>query len=235
MSNSCELFLEVAQDPATLGWASDAVSEHHYLHKPPDRRSRPLCYVVRLATHGYIGCLWFGRPESTRCFHGTLTYGSRQDAAAGRAAYDRWEVLNLSRVWLCSSVQPGGDLYRPDFLPGFVDRQGHFRSTLASTVIRLALARVGFDYLRLHPPVFVDEPYAIRAVLSYCDTRLHRGTIYRAAGWLLGRRNAAGLETWWTGATAPLLKCQDREIRRLAAVCPRSVRIRDAQRQLFSE
>lgn len=94
-------------DRAATDWSCRVVAAHHYLRKAPDRRSRPLCYVVRAAQE-LVGCLFFGRPESTRCFAGGLTYGSIADVAAGRAAFDRWEILNLSRVWLSPDVQPGG-------------------------------------------------------------------------------------------------------------------------------
>jgi hypothetical protein len=117
---------------------------------------------------------------------------------AGRAEYDRWTILNLARVWLHPSVQRGGAFYSPELLPGYTDRRGVWRSTLASTVIELALARVGYDYLRTHPPCFPDEPYQIKVVLSYCDTTKHKGTIYRAAGFELARTNERGIETWYT-------------------------------------
>ena len=32
----------------SLTWATEQVISHHYLRKSPDRRSRPLGYVVRL-------------------------------------------------------------------------------------------------------------------------------------------------------------------------------------------
>jgi hypothetical protein len=78
--------------------------------------------------------------------------GSQADVAAGRAQFDRWEVLNLARVWLAPTVQVGGQWHRPSILPGFTDRRGLWRSTLASTVITEALGRVGYDYLTAHPP-----------------------------------------------------------------------------------
>jgi len=210
-------------------WAKEMVIAGHYLHTAPDPRTRPFCYVVELGSQSWIGCLWFGRPESTRCYRGGLTYGSLDDVEARRAKFDRWEVLNLSRVWLSPEVQPGGRLYSPEHLPGFIDRKGLWRSTLASSLIRKALAQIGADYLLAHPPCFVEQPYAIRAVLSYCDTSLHRGVIYRAAGFSLARTNRAGIETWWTDGVAPLTPCQDRCVRELAETHPRSVRIREAK------
>lgn len=218
-------------------WAAAQVIAHHYLHSAPDPRSRPFCYVVRLASERTpVGCLWFGRPESTRCFAGGLTYGGADDIAAGRAVYDRWELLNLSRVWLSPDAQAGGRLARPELLPGVpghTDRKGVSRPYVASTVIKLAFARVGFDYLLAEPPVWVDEPYKIRAVLSYCDTKKHRGVIYKAAGMTLARTNEAGVQTWWTPDVGELTAEQDREIRKAAQQSGRCQRKRYAAVSLF--
>lgn len=223
-------------DRAGADWAQRQVTEHHYLRASVDPRSRPFVYLVELhhpqILPQRIGTLIFGRPESTRCYQGKLTYGSLSDAAAGRAQFDRWEVLNLARVWLSPIVQAGGQWHRPSLLPGYVDRRGLWRSTLASTVITEALARVGYDYLSAHPPVDCAYPYAIRAVLSYCDRRLHKGTIYRAAGFELARTNERNIETWYTPAVAPLSSAQDADIRRRSEVSHRSQRIRARRAQL---
>lgn len=213
-------------------WAALQVAAHHYLRKAPDRRSRPFCHVVTLDGEP-VGCLFWGRPEATRCYAGRLTYGSAEDVREGRAAFDRWEVLNLSRVWLSPDVQQGGRLYGPDRLPGYTDRAGVWRSSLASTAIRLGLARVGFDYLIAHPPCFVEQPYAIRAVLSYCDTSKHRGTIYKAAGFQFARTNADGIETWWTARVKQLNPEQHQQVRERSRTSPRSRRIREGRRSLF--
>lgn len=218
-------------DAAGLAWAQRQVTAHHYLHAPVDPRCSPLAYLVQLEHPAMlpqrVGCLIFGRPEATRCYDGGLTYGSLADVQAGLAAYDRWEVVNLARVWFNPVVQPGGALYGPDNgLPGYTDRRGVWRSTLASTVIQHALARVGYDYLAARPPVDCAYPYQVRAVLSYCDTSKHKGTIYRAAGFQLARTNARGIETWYTPAVAPLSTEQDRAVRQLAERSPRSQRIR---------
>ena len=173
--------LHLADDRA-LARAQSTVTAQHYLHTPVDSRCSPLAYevVLHVAHSEYrAGVLIFGRPESTRCYDGMLTYGSLKDVETGKAQYDRWEIINLARVWLNPCVQSGGKFYSPDYLPGYTDRHGHWRSTLASTVIDLALARIGYDYLRAHPPCFPDEPYQLQICLSYCDLSKHKGTIYR--------------------------------------------------------
>lgn len=216
-----------------ITWAQNLVANRHYLRKSVDVRSRPFGYRVNVS--GYpAGCLIFGRPEASRCYDGNLTYGSQEDVQIGRARFDRWSVLNLARVWLDPEFQPGGYFYdnRPDVLPGYTDRRGVWRSTLASTVIRTAMVVVGFDYLRAHPPVDCDYPYQIEAVLSYCDLSKHRGTIYRAAGFTLARRNDRGIETWFTTDVCPLSDAEDAAIRRAAESSARSRRIRAQRAQL---
>ena len=208
-------------------WAQRTVALHHYLRKRVDPRSRPFTYTVHISGREMpVGCLIFGRPEASRCYDGNLTYGSQADVQRERACFDRWAVLNLARVWLDPAVQPGGALYSSEHLPGYVDRRGVWRSTLASSAIREALAFVGYDYLKAHPPVDCAFPYQIEAVLSYCDLSKHKGTIYRAAGFQLARRNERGIETWFTQDICPLSPAEDRHIHDLAAASARSRRIR---------
>lgn len=228
--------LDLVTDRQGLRWAQERIAAEHYLHTPVDSRCRPLIYLAyHQATWGAaaaagprcIAILIFGRPEATRCYDGGLTYGSQVDVTTGRAQFDRWEVLNLARVWVHPYFQRGGLYCSPDEgLPGYTDRRGVWRSTLASSLIAEALARVGYDYLAMHPPVDCAYPYQIKTVLSYCDTRLHRGTIYRAAGFELARTNNQQIETWYTTAVGALTSEQDADIRRRSLASPRSRRIR---------
>lgn len=204
-----------------VAWAQELVTAHHYLHKPVDPRCIVEGYGVRLDS-ARIGALIFGRPQATRCYP---WYGSVQDVETGRAEVTRWQVLNLARVYFSPIVQPGGTLHSPDFLPGFTDRQGAFRSTLASTVLKLVADRVVVEYLERRPPCFLEEPYQLRWLLSYCDTRVHRGTIYQAAGWELFRTNRGGIQTWRYPVRS-LTRDEDARVRAAAAVHPRSQRHR---------
>ena len=213
-------------DRAGLAAAQDAVAAYHYLRAPVDSRCSPVAYLVALAQEKVVGCLIFGRPEATRCYTGNLTYGSQADVERERATFDRWEVLNLARVWLDPRIQRGGRWCRPDLLPGFRDRRGVWRSSAASWCIQEALSTIGYDYLTQRPPVFPDEPYEIKAVLSYCDTRQHKGKIYEAAGFTLARRNEAGIETWFTQDVAPLSRYEHDQIRKAAWRSPRSIHLR---------
>lgn len=223
-------------DSDALAHAQSTVKEFHYLRAPVDARCSPVAYEVILDEierdyQSRIGVLIFGRPEATRCYSGALTYGSLADVQSGRATFDRWEVLNLARVWLHPRVQSGGDLYRPELLPGYIDRRGVWRSTLASAVVRLALGSIGYDYLSKRPPCFPDEPYELRAVLSYCDTSKHKGTLYRAAGFQLARTNERGIETYVTTDVAPLTSYQHDMVRKASDRSPRAQRLRGQRMQ----
>ena len=201
-----------------LEWAQRMVTENHYLHSPVDQRCRPLAYVIWLTTdHDVkrIGCLIYGRPEATRCYQGRLTYGSYQDVLSGRAKYDRWEILNLARVWLDPCVQKGG-----------ADYVHH----AASTAIKESLQRVGFEYLQLHPPVDCSYPYKIRCVLSYCDTSKHNGWIYLASRFKLARTNENGIQTYMK-TIPPMTQEQDKRIVKLSLASKRSQRIRGQREQ----
>lgn len=172
--------LELADDRA-LDWAQAQVSAHHYLHTPVDSRCSVLGYVLMVGGER-LGCLLFGRPEATRCYQDELTYGSQADVASGRARFDRWEIVNLARVWIDPSLQGTG---------------GWGSGWLATWLIGQALRRVVVDYLHEYPPCYLDEPWKLRTCLSYCDTRIHSGTIYKAAGFRLARTNADGIQTWY--------------------------------------
>ena len=203
--------LELANDSA-LAWAQAQVSAHHYLHAPVDSRCAVVGYVVM--AHGErAGCLLFGRPEATRCYRGDLTYGSQADVASGRAQFDRWEIVNLARVWLDPCMQVGGIWHIEN---------------LATMLISQALKRVVVDYLHAFPPCYIDEPWRLKVCLSYCDTRIHSGTIYKAAGFRLARTNVQGIQTWYR----PLRGLQGHErklIERFSAQSYRS-RVYRAQR-----
>lgn len=160
-----------------LKWAQTQVIEHHYLHSPVDVRCMPVAYVVTLENDP-IGCLIFGRPESTKC---NGWYGSVADVRSGKCYLTRWQVLNLARVYLDPSIQRNSERYIPN---------------AASWAIAKALQKVVVDYLVYRPPVYLDEPYEIRECLSYCQSNIHRGTIYKASNFQLRRTNEHGLETY---------------------------------------
>lgn len=190
-------------DRAGIAWAQQQVTEHHYLRRPVDTRCSVLAYLV-MHEGECVGCLIFGRPEATRCYP---WYGSVEDVANGKARLSRWEVVNLARVWLHPCIQAGGERYVPN---------------AATRAIGQALRRVVADYLLRFPPCFPDEPYELRECLSYCDTSLHRGTIYRAASFRLERENRRGIQTY----ARPLRRLSYAERALVLARCDQSPRSR---------
>jgi hypothetical protein len=209
-------------DASGLVWAQRMVRHHHYRRSAVPTRACPEGWAVKLPGVGVVGCMIVGRPQATLC---RPWYGSVEDARTGRCEVTRWAVLNLARVWLDPLVQVGGWLCEQRWLPGYTDRRGEFRSTLASDALRGLAARVGFEYLLVRPPVFLEEPYEVRWLLSYCDSRQHRGVIYRAAGFELYRTNAEGLQTWRL-PLRPLTAAEHAAIAQASAACPRARRFR---------
>lgn len=186
-------------EPKSRTWndIASAITTQHYLHKMPDPRCSLETYKISLvcdatAIEG-VGAFVFGRPQASVC---RPWYGSLSEAQTGVCEMTYWQILNLARVWLHPDFQAGGRWYDPAFLPGYFDRNGVFRSTLASEAIRRIADIVGFEYLQYRPPVFLDEPYQIQYLMSYCDANLHKGTIYRMAGFELFRTNNQGIQTW---------------------------------------
>lgn len=222
-----------------LKWAQATVKKHHYLHTQMHSASRPEGYAVMLAGQR-VGCLLFGWPQAQRCLD---WYGDVEGKQAGRYECSRWEVINLGRVYLDPSVQAGGVWCHPDFLPGFRDRRGVWRSALASTVIEMALKRIVADYLVARPPCFVEEPYQLAWCLSYCQTRkllppgqigplelLHRGTIYQESGFEQYETGNPYVRTW-RRRLRPLTEAEDAIVRLASERDPRAQEYRAARTQ----
>jgi hypothetical protein len=188
-------------DKAGIAWAQEQVTRFHYLKKPVDVRCSIQGYIIFLDLCR-VGCLLFGRPESVRC---TGWYGGVEDVLSGTCRITRWQILNLARVWLDPMIQRGGEHYIPN---------------AATQVIAQALQCIPYDYLRARPPVFLDEPYEITECLSYCDTRIHRGTLYKAANFHLVRENSKGIQTY-SRPLRRLTHAEKRDITRVAYQSPR--------------
>lgn len=211
-----------------------SIEAGHYLHKMPDPRTSFEIYAIHTVvnisgkmTARQVGFLVFGRPQATRCRD---WYGSVEDVKSSRCEVTRWQVLNLARVWIAPQYQPGGD-YFESRTPGYYDRSGAWRSTLASTAINAWCKDYAQDYLVRRPPVFLDEPYELAWLMSYCDTKLHRGTIYRAAGFELYATNENGIQTFRKPLRGMTIEEQWRIVETSAA-SERSNRIRAQRAQL---
>ncbi len=156
-----------------LAWAQRTVTASHYLHQPVDARARPMVYVLR-HRDVRMGLVMLGIPHATRCggwwgYPGLIT---------------QWQVCDLCRIYIHPYYQPGEyGIYtrEPGVVPGFIDRRGTFRPTVATWAIGEVLQRVQADRVRLWPPVYIDQPYHVELCISYSDPKFHKGTIYKQA------------------------------------------------------
>lgn len=159
-------------------WLNSMAGRHHYMHQAVHQRASPFGWALAVD-----GCIFRpdGRPMGFIIF-ASIHFTCMRGEFGYPGLPTKWQVLNLARFWLHPDLQRGGELYNPVLLPGFTDRKGVFRSTLASDVIKMALGLVQRRWLEVHPPPFPEQPYHIRKVISYANTQLFEGTIYRAAG-----------------------------------------------------
>jgi len=202
--------------------AQRTVTEKHYLRKPVDSRCSVEGYYVSIG--GMPVGVFILRPAAGDEVLSLVRIRRRTSpSAAPRSPVGR--CSNLARVYFDPCVQAGGDLHTPARVPGFHDRRGAFRSTFGSTAIAALADRVVLEYLIARPPCFLEEPYQLRWLLSYCDTRVHRGALYRAAGFELFRTNEDGIETWRL-PLRPLTADEDRQVREASASNPRSIEYR---------
>lgn len=136
-------------------WLSEMATTHHYMHQAIHPRANPFGWAVLL--DGQM-CQPDGKPSGFIIFasvHFTRLKG--EFGYPGLAT--KWQVLLLSRLWL------------HDNLPKLSE----------TCVIGKALKLVQRRWLEVHPPRFLDEPYHILKIISYANTRLFEGTIYKAA------------------------------------------------------
>lgn len=154
-----------------LAWAQETVERNHYLGRKADPRSRPMAYIVQFGSER-VGLCIVGIPHATKN-GGWWGYPGLPT---------QWQVVDLCRIWLDPKVQRGGVLARMGIVPGFLDRTGMFRPTVATWVIDEVLGRVQRDRVAMWPPVYLNEPYHILLAVSYHDPALHKGTIYRESG-----------------------------------------------------
>ena len=138
-------------------------TEHHYMHRAVHQRACPFGWLVEF--DGGLYCT-----DGRSC--GFIIYASiHYTRLTGEFGYPglptKWQVLSLARLWL------------HDDLPRNAE----------TVVIGKTLRQTGHDHaamvqrrwLEIHPPRYPTQPYHIRKIVSYADTRYHRGTTYRAA------------------------------------------------------
>jgi hypothetical protein len=163
--------------PMPAEWLNEMATKHHYMHQAIHSRACPFGWA--LALDAQI-CRPDGRPAGFIVF-ASVHFTQLRGEFGYPGLPTKWQVLSLARLWIHPDLQTGGALYSADILPGFINRKGDFESTLATEVIAGALDMVQMRWIEIHPPPFPDEPYHILKVISFANTELFSGEIYRAA------------------------------------------------------
>lgn len=157
---------------------NDYLTAVHYLHRPIIR-SKLLAHGVYVDNKLVGGILW-----------ATPHFQKKRDLFGMPGTLDKWEVLMLARFYLA----PDTTLIASDVLSDSIGNVGrkpkgsHRRGW-----------RVQQDWCKVHPPVFPQNPFVPRLLISWSDLALpdvehcakcgqqhngkHKGIIYQAANW----------------------------------------------------
>ena len=141
--------------PQSRQWLNDMATAHHYMHRPIHAKSVPFGWGIAFDGEEIQPD---GAPSGFILFS-SIHYTKLSGVFGYENLPTKWQVLSLSRLWL------------HDNLPN------NSQTVTIAKALRLVQAR----WLEVHPPRFPDQPYHIRTIISYADTRFHNGTIYRAA------------------------------------------------------
>jgi hypothetical protein len=145
--------IELAQEPRES--LNEMTVKYHYMHRPIHNRACPFGWSVLFDGERFQPD---GTPSGFIIF-ASVHFVRLRDEFGYPGLPTKWQVLCLSRLWL------------HDDLP---------RNSETCTIAK-ALKLVQRRWLEVHPPRNPDEPYHVRKIISYADTRYHNGTIYRAA------------------------------------------------------
>lgn len=138
---------------------NDLATKHHYLHKPIFNKAYPFGWMI-----SYNGELWQpdGKPSGFIIF-ASIHFTKLKNEFGFDGLPTKWQVLNLSRLWLHDDLPKNG----------------------ATCTIAKSLKLVQRRWLEVHPPKLLNEPYHVLKIISFCDLSLHQGTIYKAANFRL--------------------------------------------------
>lgn len=136
-------------------WLNGMATAYHYMHRPVHQRSCPFGWAILFDEQLYqADC----KPSGFIVF--ASIHFTRLSGEFGYPGLPtKWQVLSLARLWLHDDLPRNSE----------------------TCVIGKALKLVQRRWLEVHPPVNICEPYHIRKIISFADTRYHQGVIYRAA------------------------------------------------------
>lgn len=172
-----------------LNWAQYVAEHLHYLRRQVSPLAYPFAYaIVHSQSELVLGMLMLASPHFTKC-RGMFGYPGLPT---------KWQVLLLSRVWI-DPIWQAQVVHYPDGSrelsgPTVVDSKGRVHSLcIASCAIGQLLRQVNQDWLEHHPPRFLDQPYSLERIISYCDPQYgHTGVIYKAANFTEFHRKTHG-------------------------------------------
>ena len=136
-------------------WLNDMATEYHYMHRPIHARAVPFGWRVRFDEQENQPD---GKPSGFIIFC-SIHYVRLAGVFGFDGLPTKWQVLSLARLWLHDDLPRNSE----------------------TCVIAKAMKMVQRRWLEVHPPRYLDQPYHIRRIISYADTRFHQGTIYKAA------------------------------------------------------
>lgn len=143
---------------------SQLATKYHYLHRPVHQRSSPFGYIVSFDGKTTM-------PDSTPCgfiVFASIHFTKHKNLFGYDGLPTKWQVLSLARLWL------------HDDLPRNSETVVISKAIQPKGLDKISLA--GHDWLQVHPPKYLDEPYHIRLIVSYADNTVgHAGTIYKAS------------------------------------------------------
>lgn len=147
---------------ASRNWLNTMATAHHYMHRPIHQRAVPFGWAVT-----FDGALMQpdGKPSGFIVF-ASIHYTRLTGEFGYPGLPTKWQVLSLSRLWLHDNLPKNSE----------------------TVVIAKAMKMVQQRWLEVHPPVNWSEPYQVRKIISYADTRFHNGCIYRAANFREAKR-----------------------------------------------
>ena len=139
-------------------------TEYHYMHRAVHYRGCPFGYLVEFDGQTILPD---GKPAGFIIF-ASIHFTKQRGIFGYPGLPTKWQVLSLARLWLHDDLPHNSETV---VISKAIKPRGEAHISLA-----------GYDWLRVHPPKFPEQPYHIRLINSYSDkTYGHEGTIYKAA------------------------------------------------------
>lgn len=146
----------ISIEPAERRWLNEQATNCHYMHRGVHPRASPFGWAVRFDGELYQPD---GQPSGFIIF-ASIHYTKLKGQFGYPGLPTKWQVLSLSRLWLHDNLPRNSE----------------------TVVIAKAMKLVQRRWLEVHPPRDLSQPYQIRKIISYANTRYHPyGTVYRAA------------------------------------------------------